>query len=253
MSLGGVIGIDVGGSQIKGAVIDPTTGKLQSERLSIDTPPSRTPVDVAAEVARMVGQLPARGPIGVTLPCVVQDAIALTASNIDRSWIGVDAGALLADALDGRDVVVLNDADAAGMAEARHGTVAGHEGTVLLLTFGTGIGSALLRAGKLVPNTEFGHIPVDGEVAERRAAASVRVSENLSWPGWCSRVNRFIEVVETVVRPDIIVVGGGISTDQEVPHWWDLVTARASIVPAMLANNAGMVGAAMAGADAFPL
>ena len=252
MSLDGVIGIDVGGSRIKGAVIDPMTGKLQSDRLSVATPASRSPDDVAAAVAAMVGKLPARGPVGVTLPCVVHDAIALTAANIDPSWIGTDAGVLMADALDGRDVTVINDADAAGMAEARHGTVAGHEGTVLLLTFGTGIGSALLRAGQLVPNTEFGHIPLDGVVAERRAAASARVSENLSWPEWCCRVNRFIEVVEMVVRPDVIVVGGGISVEQEVPKWWDLVTARASIVPAMLANNGGMVGAAMAGADAFP-
>ena len=239
-------GIDIGGSGIKGGLVDLESGRLDGERLRIDTPQPSTPDAVADVVAEIVESFGWQGPVGVTLPCVVKHGVALTAANVDRGWVGTDAAALFAKRL-GRaagDVVVLNDADAAGMAEMRFGAGAGHDGLVVLLTFGTGIGSALFLNGKLVPNTEFGHLEVDGHDAEKRAAASVKDDKGLSWEEWTPRVSRYIQVLENLIWPDLIIAGGGVSKKAE--KWLPLLDVRTEVVAAALKNDAGIVGAAAA-------
>ncbi|SFQ60942.1 polyphosphate glucokinase [Amycolatopsis arida] len=242
-------GIDIGGSGIKGALVDLEKGRLIGDRLRIDTPQPSTPEAVADVVARIVQHFAWDGPVGVTLPAVVKRGTACTAANIDKSWIGTDADALFAKRI-GRDldeVSVLNDADAAGLAEVRFGDPAGRSGLVALLTFGTGIGSALFLDGRLVPNTEFGHLEVDGHDAESRAAASVKDNEGLSYPEWARRVDRYLTVLENLVWPDLIIVGGGVSKKAE--KWVPLLDVRTRIVVASLQNNAGIVGAALAAAE----
>lgn len=239
-------GVDVGGSGIKGAVVDLDGGRLAVERLRIPTPQPATPKHVAKVVAEVVSAQGWGGPVGVTLPCVIQGGHSRTAANVDRSWIGADAVGTLRHALGGRDVYVINDADAAGLAEEKHGAGAVHTGVVLLLTFGTGIGSALLVDGTLVPNTELGHLEVKGRDGETLAAASVREEEDLSWKEWATRLNDYLHAVETVVWPDLIIVGGGISKKAE--KWIPLLENRTPVVAATLLNDAGIVGAAMAAA-----
>lgn len=242
-------GIDIGGSGIKGALVDLATGQLSGERLRIDTPQPATPDAVADVVAEIVSSFGWTGPIGVTVPCVVQGGVAKTAANVDPSWIGTDADALFAKRL-GRTtgaVSVLNDADAAGIAEVRFGDPRARRGVVLLLTFGTGIGSALFVDGKLVPNTEFGHIEVDGADGETRAAASAREREDLTYPEWAERVTRYLTVLERALWPDLVIVGGGVSKKAE--KWVPLLRVRSTITPATLQNHAGIVGAAVASAE----
>lgn len=242
-----LIGVDVGGSGIKAAIVDLQTGKVLDTRTRLPTPKPSTPAAVAATVAEIVRSLDCLGPVGITLPCIVHEGIAERAANIDSAWIGTDATQLFRSALGGRTVVILNDADAAGLAERRYGAAAGHRGTVLVLTFGTGIGSALLHDGRLVPNTEFGHLPVDGCIAEHVASASVRDAEGLSWESWGKRVNQYLELIETVVRLDLIVIGGGVSGKPD--KWRHFIRAGVPVLPAGCSNDAGIIGAAMQAAE----
>jgi polyphosphate glucokinase len=242
-------GIDIGGSGIKGALVDLQQGRLIGDRYKIETPRPATPEAVAEVVAEIVAHFGWEGPVGVTLPSVVKKGVAHTAANIDPSWIGTDADALFAKKL-GRgvdDIAMLNDADAAGMAEMRFGEPEAKRGVVTLLTFGTGIGSALFQDGKLVPNTEFGHLEVDGHDAEKKAAASIKDNEGLSYPQWAKRVNRYLTVLENLVWPDLFIVGGGVSRKSE--KWVPLLDIRTPVKVASLQNNAGIVGAAAAAAE----
>jgi polyphosphate glucokinase len=245
-------GVDVGGSGIKGGVVDLAAGQLVGDRARVDTPQPSTPDAVADVVAGIVAEFGWDGPVGVTLPAVVKHGVAQTAANIDKAWIGTDAAALFAKRLDRRpqDVVVLNDADAAGLAEIRYGWQGDQSGVVVLLTFGTGIGTALFLDGKLVPNTEFGHLEVDGHDAETRAAASVKEEEGLSWEEWAPRVSRYISVLENLIWPDLVIVGGGVSKKAE--KWIPMLDVRTKVVAAELRNAAGIVGAAAAAAEAAP-
>ncbi|MBP2473542.1 polyphosphate glucokinase [Crossiella equi] len=241
-------GVDIGGSGIKGGVVDLETGVLEGERLRIPTPQPSTPEAVAEVVADIVAKFGWEGPVGVTLPCVVKRGVAHSAANVDPGWIGTDAAGLFAAKL-GRSadqVVVLNDADAAGLAEMRYGAGVDRDGTVVLLTFGTGIGSAVFLDGKLVPNTEFGHLEVDGHDAEKKAAASVKDDLDLSWEQWTPRVSRYLRVLEDLVWPDLVIAGGGVS--KKAHKWLPLLEVRSEVVAAKLKNDAGIVGAASAAA-----
>ena len=236
-------GIDIGGSGIKGALVDTTTGALLTSRVRYPTPSPST-LDLVAEiVARIVSEAGWDGVIGATFPAVIKHGVALSAANVDPSWIGTDVDAVFTKATTG-DVIVLNDADAAGIAEARFGAAKGVSGVVIMLTFGTGIGSALLVDGKLVPNTELGHLELDGYDAETRAAASVREKNGMSFKKWAQRVQRYMSHVERLFSPDLFVVGGGVS--KEAQKWVPLLTLNAPVKPAQLLNNAGIVGAAVA-------
>ena len=236
-------GIDIGGSGIKGALVDTTTGALLTSRVRYATPSPSTPDLVAEIVARIVSEAGWDGVIGATFPAVIKHGVALSAANVDPSWIGTDVDAVFTKATTG-DVIVLNDADAAGIAEARFGAAKGVSGVVIMLTFGTGIGSALLVDGKLVPNTELGHLELDGYDAETRAAASVREKSGMSFKKWAQRVQRYMSHVERLFSPDLFVVGGGVS--KEAQKWVPLLMLSAPVKPAQLLNNAGIVGAAVA-------
>lgn len=242
-------GIDIGGSGIKGGLVDLEKGALIGDRLRIDTPRPATPEAVAEVVAKVVRHFGWDGPVGITLPAVIKKGVAQTAANIDPQWIGTDADALFADIL-GRsvdDIAMLNDADAAGMAEIRFGDPIARHGVTTLLTFGTGIGSAVFQDSKLVPNTEFGHLEVDGHDAEKKAAASVKDNEGLSYPHWAKRVSRYLTVLENLIWPDLFIVGGGVSKKSE--KWVPLLDIRTTVVVASLQNNAGIVGAAAAAVE----
>ncbi|NTW38638.1 MAG: ROK family protein [Cellulomonadaceae bacterium] len=236
-------GIDIGGSGIKGAPVDLVAGAFSADRVRIPTPQPATPEAVAATVAELVGSfhLPHDLPIGVTFPSVIQHGIARSAANVDDSWIGTDVNAVISRATD-RRVVAVNDADAAGYAETLYGAARGVEGVVLVVTLGTGIGSCLVVDGTLVPNTELGHLEIDGHDAESRAADSAREREDLSWEQWAKRLQRYFTVVENLLWPDLIVVGGGVSKKSR--NFLPLLDLRTPIVPAGLLNAAGIVGAA---------
>jgi polyphosphate glucokinase len=239
-----VLGVDIGGTGIKAAPVDLDTGTLESERIKLDTPHPSEPAAVAGVVTELVRRFSWTGPAGITFPGVVQDGIVRTAANVDSSWIGTDARELFATAT-GLTVSVINDADAAGLAEMRFGAGAGQKGTVLLLTFGTGIGSALFIDGILVPNTEFGHIEIRGKDAEKRAAEIVREVHSLSWGKWAGRVDEYLQHIEMLLSPKLIIIGGGISRKSE--KFIPLLTGlRATVLAATLHNDAGIVGAAMA-------
>ncbi|MFD9739194.1 polyphosphate--glucose phosphotransferase [Umezawaea sp. NPDC059074] len=241
-------GVDIGGSGIKGGLVDLEAGALDGERLRITTPQPSTPEAVAEVVADIVAKFEWTGPVGITLPCVVKHGVALTAANVSKQWVDTDARALFAKRLGKpvEEVVVLNDADAAGMAEMRYGVGRDRDGLVVLLTFGTGIGSAVFLDGKLVPNTEFGHLEVDGHDAESKAAASVKEDKGLSWAEWAPRVSRYITVLENLVWPDLVIAGGGVS--KKADKWLPLLEVRTEVVAAALKNDAGIVGAAAAAA-----
>ena len=239
-----VLGIDIGGSGIKAAPVDVTTGKLLADRLKIETPRPALPDPVANVVRRLTTYFSWTGPVGITFPGVVIDGVTRTAANMDPAWVGLDAAALFSQAA-GNPVQVLNDADAAGMAEMTFGAGVGEKGTVLMLTFGTGIGSALFIQGILVPNTEFGHVEVRGEDAEKRASERAKILHDLSWGKWAGRVDEYLHHIEAVLWPSLFILGGGVSrqADKWVPR---LTGINARIVPAALLNDAGIVGAAMA-------
>lgn len=238
-----LLGIDIGGSGVKGAPVRVTTGRDVADRLRIPTPHPATPEAVAEVVGQVAAGFPdVEGPVGVTFPGVVHHGVIGTAANLDKSWIGVDADAAFTAAV-GRPVTVLNDADAAGLAEVRFGAGKGNKGTVLLLTFGTGIGSALFRDGVLVPNTELGHLEMRGKDAEKRAASSVKTAKGWSYKKWSKRVDEYLHVVEGLFSPDLFIVGGGISKHAE--RWVPRLTVKTEVVPAALLNEAGIVGAAL--------
>jgi polyphosphate glucokinase len=238
-----VLGIDIGGSGIKGAPVDVDGGSLTDERYRLETPRPATPDAVVSVLAEVAGHWKGNDPMGVTFPGVVRNGVIGTAANLDPSWIGVDAAALFAEHT-GRRAVVLNDADAAGVAEVAFGAGRNVRGVVLLLTFGTGIGSALFLDGRLVPNTELGHLELNGADAELHASDRIREEQKLSWTDWAVRLQDYLQVVERLLAPDLIVLGGGVSkkTDRYLPS----VKVSTPIVPAVLQNNAGIVGAAMA-------
>ncbi|MEU7138709.1 polyphosphate--glucose phosphotransferase [Nocardia sp. NPDC046473] len=241
---GHAFGIDIGGSGVKGGAVDLATGELVHERIKIATPHPSTPQAVADAVAKLVAQADWDGPVGITLPSVVLDGVARTAANIDKAWVGTDARALFSNTLDGREVTVLNDADAAGLAEDRYGAAKDFDGLVLLLTFGTGIGSALLYQGTLVANSELGHLEVGGMETEHRAAASIKDRDGLSFEQWAAEVSTVLIGLENLFWPKVFVAGGGISRDSD--QWIPLLTNRTQVIPAHLKNTAGIVGAAMA-------
>jgi polyphosphate glucokinase len=236
-------GVDIGGSGIKGCLVDLDKGQLVGERLRIETPQPSLPGPVYDAVAQIVNQFGWAGRVGVTFPGVMKHGVAFTAANVDKSWIGTDVDAGL-DALIPGTVETLNDADAAGIAEMRYGAGRDRDGVVLMLTFGTGIGSALFTDGVLVPNTEFGHIQVDGKDGEKGASAAAREREDLSYPEWAKRVDRYLDVLEAGLWPDLIIVGGGVS--KKAHKWVPLLSTRTPVVPAQLQNDAGIVGAALA-------
>jgi|SRR5579875_1549800 len=237
------LGVDIGGTGIKAAPVDVTTGQLLKERQKIDTPHPATPAAVASVVAELTKAFDWTGPVGITFPGVVVNGVTRTAANVDQAWIGLDARDLLAKAT-GLEVSVVNDADAAGMAEMAFGAGKGVDSTVLMLTLGTGIGSALFIDGILVPNTEFGHIEIRGKDAESRASEHARETHDLSWGKWAGRVDEYLQHMEALLSPSLIIIGGGISkkSDKFVPL---LTGIKAHIVPAAMLNDAGIVGAAM--------
>lgn len=237
-------GVDVGGSGVKGAIIDLDTGQLISERFRLETPQPATPDAVTRTVADVVRHFNWTGPLGVTYPGVVVNGVVQTAANVDKSWIGVNAAESMSAALNGQKVTVLNDADAAGLAEQRYGAGRNHSGVVVLLTFGTGIGSAVIHNGILLPNTEFGHIEVGGKEAEHRAASSVKERNEWSYRRWTREVTRVLIAVENAIWPDLFIAGGGIS--KKADKWIPLLKNRTPVVAAVLLNSAGIVGAAMA-------
>ena len=240
-----VLGVDIGGSGIKGAPVDLETGILVTKRQRIPTPQPSTPEAVSEVVADLVEIFGWKGPVGVTMPSVVRDGVVYSAANIDAGWMGVDAAGLFQDRI-GAPVTVLNDADAAGIAEARYGAGMGQDGVTLLLTFGTGIGSALLHDGRLIPNTEFGHLEFRGTTAEQYAAARLVENNELTLKQWTKRVGQFLAYLEDIFWLDLIIAGGGISKRFE--SYGSKIATRAQLVPAVLRNQAGIVGAAMAAA-----
>ncbi len=245
---GQALGVDVGGSGVKGAIVDLETGKLVGERLRLETPQPATPEAVTRTVAEVVRHFDWTGPLGVTYPGVVVDGVVQTAANVDKSWIGANVAQAYSKALGGRTVTVLNDADAAGLAEQRYGAGRNHNGVVVLLTFGTGIGSAVIHHGTLLPNTEFGHIEVGGKEAEHRAASSVKERKEWNYQRWTEEVTKVLVAIENAIWPELFIVGGGIS--KKADRWIPMLRNRTPVVAAELLNTAGIVGAAMAAADA---
>jgi len=236
------LGIDIGGSGVKGAVVDTRTGKLVSKRFRLQTPRPATPKAVARTVASVIKHFRWRGPIGCGFPGPILHGIVVTATNLDPAWDNEDAEGLFRKVA-GRQVAVLNDADAAGIAEMVFGAGKGIRGVVILLTLGTGIGSAVFVDGILVPNTEFGQMEVRGKIAEQRAAARIRKEERLSWQSWGRRLNVYLRVLETLLYPDLLVIGGGVS--RRWKKFSGYLETRAKAIPAQLQNEAGIVGAAL--------
>ncbi|MET9360208.1 polyphosphate--glucose phosphotransferase [Streptomyces sp. NPDC006632] len=244
-----VFGVDVGGTGIKGAPVDLARGDVAQERHKVLTPHPATPEAVVDGIAEVVGHFGWSGPVGMTFPGVITANTVRTAANVAEKWVGVDAARLVADRLGGLPVTVVNDADAAGVAEMNFGAGRGRNGTVILLTFGTGIGSALFVEGRLVPNTELGHLELNGHEAEKRASTKVKEDKDLSWPHWARRVQKYLAHVEMLFSPELFIIGGGVSrkADKFIPL---IEGITAEIVPAELQNNAGIVGAAMVAAAA---
>ncbi len=239
-----VAGIDVGGTGIKGAIVDVGAGRLVSERLKVDTPRPATPEAVMAEIAGLLADLGSdeEHTVGVTVPGIVRHGLVLSAANIDKSWIGTDADRELEKKLD-RPVRVMNDADAAGFAEVAFGAARRRSGVVIVTTLGTGIGSALIHDGVLIPNTELGHLEIDGHVAESQASNSARENGDLSWSAWANRLTTYFRTLERLFSPDLFVVGGGVSKSSK--KFLPFVEIETEIVPAALGNDAGIIGAAL--------
>ncbi|WP_204163728.1 polyphosphate--glucose phosphotransferase [Nocardioides solisilvae] len=236
-------GIDFGGTGIKGAPVDLAAGDLAGEKAKIDTPRPATPAAVSAVFQELVaGFPPSHAAVGVTVPGVMVHGVVRSAANIDRSWVGADADAIFSEALQ-REVHVVNDADAAGLAEVEYGAARGRSGLVIVTTLGTGIGSALVHDGVLVPNSELGHLQVEGRVAEKHAANSVREREGLSWEEWAARLTVYYRTLERLFTPDLFVVGGGVSKSAD--KFLPLIEVETEIVPAALRNKAGIIGAAL--------
>jgi len=243
-----ILGIDIGGSGIKGAVVMVETGQLVSEPLLLETPKPATPDKIIKVTGELVRQFEWHGPIGCGFPAVVQEGVVKTAANIDLGWIGVDARESLQQET-GCICSVINDADAAGLAEMVFGAGRGRMGTVLILTLGTGIGSALFYQGKLFPNLELGYLPLEGAPAEHYASAAVRKNKKLSWRTWTKRLNKFLKHVERLFAPELIIVGGGISCRHE--DFFPLIETQAELVPAFFLNQSGIIGAASFAAEEY--
>lgn len=243
-----VLGVDIGGSGIKAALVDVERGTLVGDRVRVETPQPAAPEAVLRATADLVAGM-GEGPVGVGFPAAILRGRVMTASNIDRRWIGLQADHLLTEAL-GRPVSLLNDADAAGLAEVRFGAGRDVPGVVLMLTLGTGIGSALFLDGRLVPNTELGHLEIRGKDAERRAASSVRTERHLSWARWARRLNEVLDRIDLLFWPDLVILGGGVS--RRADRFLPLIATRPRVVAARLQNEAGIVGAALRAAEAAP-
>jgi polyphosphate glucokinase len=244
------LGVDIGGTGIKAATVNADTGQLISSPITLPTQPA-TPANIAKAVSKIVSDFSWSGPIGCGYPGVVKNGLALTAVHLSKDWLNLNVSRVIGEAA-GSSVAVINDADAAGIAEIRFGAGRGHQrkGVVLVVTLGTGIGSALFVDGRLVPNTEFGHVYIEGVEAEELAAASRRTKENLSWEVWGARVNGYLAEMEKLLSPDLIIVGGGVSENfaQFVPY----LKTRAGLLPAALKNNAGIIGAAIFALEPIP-
>ncbi len=239
-------GIDVGGSGIKGGVVDLGKGELVGERYRLETPQPATPESVAKTCGEVARNFDYSGPVGLTFPGVVRQGTVLTAANVDPSWIGTSLVEQAAPHLPG-PVTALNDADAAGLAEVRYGAGKGHNGVVLMVTLGTGIGTAIIHDGVLVPNAELGHIEIDGHDAEHRAAASAKDRKDLPWEEWAQRVNRYLTTLEKLLWPSLIILGGGVS--KKADKWVPLLKTRTELTVAELLNDAGIIGAALAAVE----
>lgn len=236
------IGVDIGGSGIKAALVDLDRGTFIGERVRISTPQPATTHAVVGTVHDVVAELGAAGPVGITIPAVVRGGVVESAANIDEGWIGTDARALFGPVL-ARPLEVLNDADAAGLAEVAYGAGRDRRGVVLMLTLGTGIGSALFVDGVLVPNTEFGHLHLHHGEAEAWASDAARTRDDLSWHHWAERLGHYLRTLESLVQPDLVIIGGGVSRKAErfLPH---IELRHAELVAAELQNGAGIIGAA---------
>jgi polyphosphate glucokinase len=237
-----ILGIDIGGSGVKGAPVDTVRGELLAERYRVPTPQPSDVTSVVEAVAEVAGQFQGYDMVGITFPGVVVDGVTRTAANVDKSWLDAPAAQLFAERL-GRPVSVLNDADAAGVAEVAFGAGRGQHGLVILLTFGTGIGSALFLDGTLIPNTEFGHIELNGKDAELRASDRIREEEQMSWEKWAGRVEEYLKHLEGLLAPRLFIIGGGVS--KRADRFLPLIDIRTPMVPATLLNNAGIIGAAV--------
>jgi polyphosphate glucokinase len=238
-----ILGIDVGGSGIKGAPVDISTGELVAERYRIKTPKGAKPKPVAETVAKIANYFEWNGPIGIGFPAPIKGGVAMMAANISGQWVGVNADELFSKATD-CPCTTMNDADAAGLAEMEFGAGSGQPGTVIVLTLGTGIGTAIFHRGKLLPNTEFGHLEMNRKDAEYRASDFARQRDNLSWKKYAKRLSKYLAAMEKLFWPDLFIIGGGISKDHE--KFLPLLTTEAPVVPAQQFNNAGIVGAALA-------
>lgn len=238
-----ILGIDVGGSGIKGAPVDIKTGKLTAERLRIKTPKGADPQPVADVVAEIARSFQWTGPIGIGFPAPIKGGVAMMAANISGKWVGTNADELFTKTT-GCPSTTVNDADAAGLAEMAFGAGKGQPGTVIMITLGTGIGTAIFHGGKLLPNTEFGHLDMKGKDAEHRASDAVRQLEDLSWKKYAKRLNKYLAEMEKLFWPDLFIVGGGISKMSE--KYIPLLTIETPIVTAQFLNEAGIVGAALA-------
>jgi polyphosphate glucokinase len=237
-----ILGIDIGGSGIKGALVDTETGALVAPRHRLPTPANSRPQPMAQTVAKIVRHFDWTGPLGIGFPAIVHGGVIYSAANISKKWIGVNAQVLFSEEAQ-CPAVVVNDADSAGVAEMTFGAGRGHIGTVLIITIGTGLGSALFTNGHLVPNTEFGHIEINGVDAETRASDAARKREKLSWSKWTRRFNKYLQTLEMLLSPDLVILGGGVS--KEHADFLPSLTLRCPIVPATLLNEAGIVGAAL--------
>ena len=237
------VGIDIGGTGIKGAIVDVSTGKMLSDRIKLPTPEGGEPKDIVDTVAKIIDQLGPgkKDPVGVCFPAVVVKGKTLSAANVSKSWIGLEAEKLFEKKLD-RDIKFVNDADAAGYAETVFGAAEGQKGLVILTTLGTGIGSALIYNGVLIPNAELGHLELEGVDYETKASYSAKEREDLSWVDWAARLQVFYAALEKYFHPDLIIVGGGVS--KQYQDFLPLVKIDTPIVPATLRNNAGIMGAA---------
>ncbi len=238
-----ILGIDIGGSALKGAPVDTVTGKLLGERHRIPTPEELSPNEMAAAVKQLAAHFNWNGPIGIGFPGVVHGNVIRTSANLHKDFIDLDAGKLFSKVA-GMPVSLVNDADAAGVAEVRFGAGKGLTGTVLLLTFGTGVGSALFTNGQLFPNSELGHLKFKGKDAERFVSAAARERKGESYKKWAHHVSNYLNQLEAILWPELIIVGGGISADHK--KWFKYLKLRTPIVPAAFLNQAGIVGAALA-------
>jgi predicted NBD/HSP70 family sugar kinase len=245
-----ILGIDVGGSGIKGAPVDTQAGRLLAVRLRIPTPDKAEPQPVADVVDQIAKSFTWTGPIGIGFPAPIKSGVAMMAANVSRKWIGVNADDLFTK-ITGCDCTMINDADAAGLAEMAFGAGRGQMGTVIMVTLGTGIGSAVFFGGRLLRNTEFGHIEIEGQEAEARASSAARDRENLSWKKYARRLDVYLQMMEKLFWPDLFIVGGGISKDHD--KFLPLLTVDVPVVPAQLLNEAGIIGAAMAAQSDTPL